>query len=59
MKDFLKEHNLTNDSIIYRICNHKEKGYTYKGYHFFWYNEFLSMSEEEIYYYTNKGNKSL
>ena len=32
--------------------------YTYKGKHYFWYDEYLNMSEEEFQYYMSLGGRS-
>ena len=47
--DYEKTNRIHNaNSIIYNICNHKAKYYTYKGKHFFWYDEYVDMKKNDI-----------
>lgn len=39
---------------INAVCNHKEKYNTAYGKHWFWYEEYINMTEEEIQYYVSK-----
>lgn len=43
--------NYKSKSNIYSVCNHKKKHYTAYGKHWFWYDEYIGLSDEEIYKY--------
>ena len=42
-----------DNSKIYLVCNHRKNYYTAYGKHFFWVNDILNMSNEELSYYLN------
>ena len=62
---FCKEKNIKSTAPIYSICNHsiRKRGnsiihnYTYKGKHYFWYDEYINMSQEELEEHLSKGGR--
>ena len=65
---FCYEDNMVYDSVkiaqdvnkyktftgIYNVANHNLHYNTAYGKHWFWYDEYINMTEEEILYYINK-----
>ena len=49
--------NIKDNSKIYAVCNHKPNRYTAYGFHFFWYDEYLVMSDEKKAEYLAKGHR--
>lgn len=47
-KEFCKKHNLKSTSVIYHVCNMDSKSKTVKGFHLFWYDEYINMTNEDI-----------
>ena len=47
-------HNYKSHSSLYRVANHEPHHNTAHGKHWFWYDEYINMTEEEILFYVNK-----
>lgn len=47
-------HGYKDRAGIYKVCNHIKKYNTSYGKHWFWYDEYINMTEDEIQYYINK-----
>lgn len=45
--EFCRNKNIKSTSSVYNTCNHNNQ-YTIKGYHLFWYDDYVNMMQEEI-----------
>lgn len=57
VKEYCCIHNIKYYSRIYDICNHSSRNYTFKGKHFFWYDEYVLLTQEEIFKCINRESK--
>lgn len=48
VKEFCKKHNLKSTTAIYQVCNNKYKYNTVKGFHLFWYDEYINMTQADV-----------
>lgn len=54
VKQICEMYGLSTSSQLYAVCNHRKRYNTFKGKHWFWHDEYINMTEEEILYYVNK-----
>ena len=46
--EFCMNHDLKSNTAIYKVCNREKKYITVKGFHLFWYDEYINMTQKEI-----------
>lgn len=47
-KDAAKTLNIKNHKNIYKVCNKSNKQHSTNGYHFLWYDDYITMNNDEL-----------